>query len=264
MNNYIELIHKMDFKSTATRRRLVMEFLDALNVSYTLQTYKSGNNLIVTLGKAYSYTAIACHLDRVKGSGGANDNGAAIASCLGVIQKYLETECQEPIIVMFFDEEETGRIGSQAYVKEFGHKHLKALINMELVGIGNELVIWPLRESNAISEIFERAWLNVYNKYKIKTNDPIYAANFPMYYSDADSFIDAGMEQVFTFTRITAKDRNLIEQYVQSDADELFFLNLLPQSDVMRTYHQPTDVSSTIDANAIVLNVEVVMAVILS
>ena len=27
MNNYIELIHKMDFKSTATRSQLVMDFL---------------------------------------------------------------------------------------------------------------------------------------------------------------------------------------------------------------------------------------------
>jgi hypothetical protein len=252
MNNYLALISKMDFKSAATRRQVVIDFLTQLQVPYSLHEYSTGTNLIVKLGTSEQYIAFTCHLDRVRGSGGANDNAAAIVTCLGVIKEHIDTACTQPLMVIFFDEEENGRLGSQAYIRTYGYQHLKAVVNMELVGIGTELLIWPLDKPNHISTHLENTWHNCFPNQKAAI---LYAATFPIFYSDADSFLDAGMQNVLTFTRLTTNDYQIASQYITNELSYDAFMKEVSRCDIMRTYHQPNDLADTIQAGAINENV---------
>lgn len=249
----------MDFKSTATRRQVVIDFLTHLQVPYSLHEYSTGTNLIVKLGISEQYLAFTCHLDRAPGSGGANDNGAAIVTCLGVIKEYIDSACKQPLLVIFFDEEENGRLGSQAYIRTYGYRHLKAVVNMELVGIGTELLIWPLDKPNHISTHMENTWHSCFPNQK---EDVLYAATFPIYYSDADSFLDAGMQNVLTFTRLTTNDYEIASQYLTNELSYDAFIEEVSRCDIMRTYHQPSDLADTVDLNAIKENIEFLSKII--
>lgn len=48
--------------------------------------------------------------------------------------------------VFFFDEEERGLKGSQAYVAEYGTERFLGIINLEMLGQGDRLALWPLNE----------------------------------------------------------------------------------------------------------------------
>lgn len=184
----------------------------------------------------------------MRGSGGANDNAAAIVTCLAVIEQYVLSGNTNPLQVLFFDEEETGRKGSQAYVRRYGHQYLHALINLELVGIGSELLIWPIDKPNDVSRQLEQAWQICFPGQK---SEILHASSFPIFYSDADSIIDNGMQLVLTLTRLTSNDYNITARYLAEELSDNDFMQEVSRCDIMRTYHQPQDTASTIDSKAI-------------
>jgi Zn-dependent M28 family amino/carboxypeptidase len=132
----------LDFKSATTRQNAVCAWLEDRDIPYNIQNYESGKNIEVRLGEAEQYFAVSCHTDRFPRSGGANDNGAAIATCLELAANWKENSCP-PLLLLFFDEEENGLKGSRAYIKEYGFTHIKFLLNLELVGNGNNIIFWP-------------------------------------------------------------------------------------------------------------------------
>jgi len=228
MTDYKAIISKMDFKSTATRRQIVLDFLDANLVPYELHHYETGTNVIVKLGNpdADRYAAVSSHLDRFKGAGGANDNGAAIATCLEFIVQYVKHPLQRNVLVFFFDEEETGLKGSTAYAKAFGVKHIDTVINMELVGSGSYGILWPvILNPNPItqklidisSSICNKKDTSQPNQSDILLNDSILPMpEFPLQFSDADAFKRAGLRNAITLTRITKNDYESAKSYLEA------------------------------------------------
>ncbi len=155
---HLDLIKLLDNKSNRERLEIVRFQLEAIGVDYSIQEYSTGTNLFVNLGNANKKIGVSSHFDRVQNSGGANDNGSAIAVCLEIIKKFKELGNNKlGIRVFFFDEEETGLKGSTAYLKDHGIKDLIGLINMELVGLGNKFALWPVHEKSdgQVLSIFE-------------------------------------------------------------------------------------------------------------
>lgn len=196
--NWKDWIGMLDFKSASTRQNAVCAWLEERDIPYSIQNYESGKNIEVRLGKAEKYFTVSCHTDRFPGSGGANDNGAAMASCLELAAFWKENP-STPLLLLFFDEEETGLKGSKAYIKEYGFNHIKFLLNLELVGNGNNLIFWPcINLPNLIQQKFEEIQNRIIDSENflsmVETNfNPkhqlLFLPDFPLYFSDAHSFI---------------------------------------------------------------------------
>jgi len=247
--NWKEWIGKLDFKSAITRQNAVINWLDERDIPYSIQDYETGRNIEVRLGEATQYFAVSCHTDRFPGSGGANDNGAAMATCLELAVNWKEYSCP-PLLLLFFDEEETGLKGSKAYIKSFGYGHIKFLLNLELVGKGNNLIFWPcVNQPNLIqlkleeiqNRIFdsENFWRMADTYFNLKHN-VIFLPDFPLYFSDAHSFLQAGFKDAITLTRISDHDFELAKQYLV-DPDGFDLSELTKKSELLRNYHNVWD-----------------------
>lgn len=254
--NWKNWIEKLDFKSTKTRRGMVIELLEKMAIKYEEHNYKTGTNLIVKFGEAQKYFAVSCHIDRDLASGGANDNASAIAVCLG-LAKYFSSKLISPnLLLLFFDEEESQLKGSRAYVNKFGYNHIHSLVNLELVGNGENFVLWKTNEPrNAITKrieylvddfLFEKSNVEDISKEFYLKHLALLMPVFAMYYSDAEAFIEAGFENAITITRIGEKDyinaRSLMVGDYDSDIEKL-----LTNSELLKYYHNKKDNGSIIN-----------------
>jgi len=250
--NWKEWIKEIDFKSTATRRRHVLKWLEERGVKYTPHIYSTGTNIMVHFGVEGTFFAISCHIDRIKGSGGANDNASAIAVCLQVIDNYLTNKCTTNLLVLFFDEEETGLKGSRAYVNDFGTNHISSLINLELVGNGEYGILWPVKKP--VNNISKRLlWASP--KIDFFKEALLLMPDFPLYYSDANSFLESGFKNAVTITCLFKNDFELAKQYLEMkndgvDEDEL--LSTISQTEIMQFYHSKRDNADVINNQSII------------
>ena len=235
----LEIVKMLDNQPNAVRRELIMEHLDALGARYVAQHYATGTNLVVDLGRATRKIGVGTHFDRVPTSAGANDNGSAIAVGLDIVRKHQEAGSEAGVRVFFFDEEETGLKGSQAYVKQYGIGDLVGLLNMELVGMGDSFALWPVdaTHSGSIIKAFEgvahRQQVGCSRFGQLVTNT-----------ADHLPFRQAGLRDAFTITSITDQDITVAQHYFQAiaqQADRPALLEILAQAPLFRHYHQPTD-----------------------
>ena len=205
---------------------------------------------------------VASHYDRVPASAGANDNGSAVAVCLDIIERYLaEPHEGMGIRVFFFDEEETGLRGSQAYVREFGVKDLQGVINMELVGIGDKLALWPLKDSavgtllSAFESTAAELGFRTARFDKIVTNT-----------ADHVSFRQSGLQDCFTVTCVTDRELELAGQYFAAlaiGASHEVLWGILSQAPIFQHYHQPTDTADRLSAAPLTMVADTIWETIL-
>jgi Zn-dependent M28 family amino/carboxypeptidase len=247
--NWKEWIGKLDFKSATTRQNAVCAWLEERDIPYSIQNYESGKNIEVRLGEAEQYFAVSCHTDRIPGSGGANDNGAAMATCLELAANWEENSCP-PLLLLFFDEEENGLKGSRAYIKEYGFTDIKFLLNLELVGMGNNLIFWPCtKQPNLIQLKLEEIQNSIFDSknfwsmagtYFYHKHQVLFLPDFPLYFSDAHSFLQAGFKDAITMTRISDPDFEMAKQYLE-DPDRFDLSELTKKSELLRNYHNAED-----------------------
>src|SRR5215831_3092718 len=210
--SHLELIKQLDHKPDHERLQIIIDRLRAMGVDFLKQEYATGVNLIVDLGSSNTRIGIGSHFDIVKNSGGANDNGSAIAVCLEIIQKFIDlNNSQLGLRIFFFDEEETGLKGSTAYVTDKGISELTGLINMELVGIGDKFALWPVQSEThgVVLETFEK--VSSEQKIESKRFDKIVTNT-----SDHVSFKNAGLKDSFTVTCISDIDIEIAEDYYKA------------------------------------------------
>jgi Zn-dependent M28 family amino/carboxypeptidase len=234
-----EIVKVLDGQPNAVRRAVIIEHLDAFGIPYAEQKYATGTNLFVDLGRVENKVGVGTHFDRVPISAGANDNGSAIAVGLDIIRKHQETASEAGVRVFFFDEEETGLKGSQAYVAHYGVEDLTGLLNLELVGMGDNFALWPVDASRRgrLLHGFEAAarqqQVSCHRFDQIVTNT-----------ADHVPFRQAGLRDAFTITCITDQDIAAAQSYFQAvehQADTSKLMEILMQAPLFRHYHQPTD-----------------------
>jgi len=256
------MIKQLDYKPNYERLRIIVEQLNKLNVEYRTQEYLTGTNLIVDLGRGNQRIGVSSHFDRVQHSGGANDNGSAIAVCLDIVEKYKDFQNTDLALrIIFFDEEENGLKGSTAYVKENGIEDLVGLINMELVGLGDKFALWPVttHQSTPILEKFEltsnRNQIDSHRFDKIVTNT-----------ADHLPFRMAGLADSFTITCISDRDIQIAQKYFAAIAagvvkNDLF--EILSGAPIFEHYHRPTDTYDKLSEVAVVMTSSVIWETII-
>lgn len=238
----IQIIQELEMLSDQQRFRRVREFLNEWEVDHRIQRYGSGNNIWVPTLKR-PYVGISSHFDTAPLSPGANDNASAIAVSLALLQKYISQPLKQiGLQFFFFDEEEKGLIGSKAFIEAESTYGMMGLINMELVGSGNQFALWPLDESsdNKVLEAIEIAGRRLqFPTHRI--------GNLIMQSADHHPFRQESLgDAAFTISCISEKDVAVAEHYFKAqtfDVSEETLAEIAQQAPIFEHYHQPSDLS---------------------
>jgi Zn-dependent M28 family amino/carboxypeptidase len=259
MTDLLDYVRALEGHASAQRGHLVRTFLQGSGIAYQLHQYATGSNIIIP-PQQRPYVAVSAHFDVVPGSPGANDNASAIAVIAGLLARF-EAQPTSHIGVGFFifDEEETGLVGSQAYVDEVGTDQLLGLINLEMLGAGEHLALWPLRpdERGRIWETTEASCADL----------GVQAARFHRILNTADheSFHTRGYQEAFTLTAISDGDLATAAHYYKAmefDVDEETLMDIMYGAPLFRHYHRPSDRSEHLNEASLQRAVAVIEATI--
>lgn len=237
----LDVVRALEGKSRMQRRGWIRDYLYDQGIRCERHRYRTGENLFVP-SMMTPFVGLSSHYDAVPGSPGANDNASAIAVCVELLRRYME----EPfgrfgLQVFFFDEEEKGLLGSQAYVEQYGVRGMKGLFNLELVGMGEEFALWPLKEQHEepLLSLFEQRS----HEKEIRTQR---LDRIILHTADHVPFRAAGVFDAWTITRISQKDREVAAHYYKAmefEVDNKTLLEIISDAPIFAHYHQPTDLA---------------------
>lgn len=253
--NLLEIVRHLESPFTQERYQNLTQLLKKWNIPFTIQTYGTGHNIIVRPDSRRKFIGISSHYDVVPHSPGANDNASAMAVCLAILQKLQHHEFRNfDVYVFFFDEEERNLIGSKMYVQKSGIGAMMGLINLEMVGQGNQFALWSLDKywKGKLLETFEKAAQQA----GIVTQrfDQIVA-----HYADHISFRKAGLADAFTLTCISDKDREVSYHYYRAqefEVDKEVLQEILQEAPLFQHYHKPSDKSIHLSEETLQMTVD--------
>ena len=137
--------------STMERRTAIFDKLKAAGVEFHVEEFmqgtRTGVNIVVSLpAKPESKTLLlGAHYDRVARGQGAVDNAASCAVLLELIARLKSKPLtNEAVIVVFFDLEELGLVGSRSYFQAHSASALPAYaMNFDIFGYGETFFVAP-------------------------------------------------------------------------------------------------------------------------
>ena len=150
-------------------------------VNKTDTTMTKGENIIVRVGTGTKRIVVGAHYDAFGDSPGANDNGSGVAVLLSLIKQLQDVEWNYSVDFCFFDQEESGLLGSYYYITQFVvPQHHFAMVNLDIEGTGEEVYVGPVGNNN-------RTIMRYVHEAEQKTGFPfVEGAEFPS--SDQVSF----------------------------------------------------------------------------
>jgi hypothetical protein len=130
------------------RRNALLTLLREIDAPFTLSRQRLGShrpeNIAVKLQEQVGpRLVVGAHYDSVPGSTGANDNGAGVVVLLCWLRLALAHPPRIPLEVVFFDLEELGQLGSRAYLEQVGAENVRAMLNLDICGVGDTIVVAP-------------------------------------------------------------------------------------------------------------------------
>lgn len=151
--NMIEMIEKLAIVDTDRRRSALINILRNLDIPFEIETLPSGRykpqNIRVRFTSDSERIVIGAHYDSVEGSTGSNDNASGIVALIHLIQDVMQVKYKfPPIEFVFFDLEEAEMQGSLAYVKHHNTHQIRAMINVDLCGVGDVILVAEGKRAN--------------------------------------------------------------------------------------------------------------------
>lgn len=150
-------VQELEQRSNRERTNYIKKYLESFHVSYFSQPFRTigmkglvvGENIIVDYPFKKQTKSkkilLGAHTNKAGSSPGANDNASGVAVLLGIIEN-LRKESPKDINVrlVFFDYEDDGgtMAGSRSYVNKFGVDGLEIMVNIDMVGKGNTIVVY--------------------------------------------------------------------------------------------------------------------------
>ncbi|MBI4269319.1 MAG: M28 family peptidase [Candidatus Rokubacteria bacterium] len=247
----LEIARLLEGRSNAEREATVLRWLEARGVPVARHRVTldggRGENLAVDLGAGDRVLVLCAHHDAVPGSPGANDNAAAVGVLLhllaragGAIPPGLRVRC------LFTACEELDYLGARAWVRDVGVAGLVGVLSLELVGIGDSLVVWDaVEESPFLARVraaLEGLGLRADAGYHV-------VGRIPRFGSDHRAFAAAGVP-AYGLTLVPGASAEALRRFVfHPRRSALGFLLRRPAP--FRTYHTPRDRSDTLEPAAL-------------
>jgi aminopeptidase YwaD len=92
-------------------------------------------------GEAAKSLVIGAHRDTVAGAPGANDNTSGVAAVLEAAEVLKDVPLPVAVRFVFFGAEEDGLYGSAEYVKHIDRTRVTGMINLDMEGVGERLIV---------------------------------------------------------------------------------------------------------------------------
>ncbi len=215
----ISLKARATCKERSLARHYLINLLEALSINPIEQNYRlpnsnpltdlligpfTGTNIYGILPASKDtndYIVLGAHYDTERDSPGANDNASAIALLYGVVKKLSELKKRKVhVVLVFFDQEEEGLIGSKVFANFLKEKKMQIHSVHTFDQIG-----WDKDEDKAIElELPTEELKKLYQKQALKLKIPIYTTKVNS--TDHHSFRSLGFHSV-----------GITEEYVNND-----------------------------------------------
>lgn len=129
------------------RRNQLQQILTEIGCPFTVYSDVvrglTPQNVVVSFREGKPRMVIGAHYDSVQGSSGANDNTASVCVLLALLEGLKDRPPTFPLDVVFFDLEEGALAGSQAYIDRFGADTIAGMINLDVCGVGDTILVAP-------------------------------------------------------------------------------------------------------------------------
>ena len=137
IDRHIEFLSQKDLSA---RRAALKKILSDENINFSLTEKDSTQNFAFNSGESENQVYLfSAHYDNFRGSCGANDNMAAV--CI-LIDFFHELKAKKiPAFFLFTDAEENNHAGAKLFAENNDMKKFKGIINLDLCGYGDNIVI---------------------------------------------------------------------------------------------------------------------------
>jgi hypothetical protein len=145
-----ERLHAFTTKNTTRELALRKLFEEAgcRGDALTEQSVKNNRspNLVCESAGVASTIIVGAHYDLVEKGQGVVDNWSGAALLASLYQGLLKSSLRHTFVFVAFTGEETGLVGSKAFVKQLGHSasQVKAMVNLDTLGLSGTKV-WTSR-----------------------------------------------------------------------------------------------------------------------
>lgn len=133
-------------------------------------------NVIVRVGPEAPHIVLGAHYDTQEGSSGANDNAAAVCILLALAEELRARDIAAEFV--FFDGEETGMTGSRYYVRTMDPRNITGMINLDICGYGDAIVVRRKKKDRALAALFDKKRLRRFSGREVNYLPPSDDASF--------------------------------------------------------------------------------------
>lgn len=270
---------ELEKRNNKGRKNYIKDFLRDLIIPYRLQKFRgflrTGENIIIDYPFFEKIPAeakkifLSAHYDKVFTSPGANDNASGVAIILEFLSKLGKTNPQNIYIrIVFFDLEEGPPFlaGSKNYVKKFGFQDIDRVYNLDMVGMGDILMLWLDKKEDGLAPWFDSLVKNAGKFGMTVVREPA-RLNFGfgiVFQSDHVSFIQGGFSRACSLTVIPEEDK-IFKEILEKRELSHFVFSLLryiftKRGDfpkILRHYHFGNDRSDFVEEDTLakILNI---------
>lgn len=117
--------------------------------------YSGYNITFYKPGQSAQEVVVCAHYDSVS-TNGCEDNGTGVSVLLELAQRFVSVDTRYTIRFILFDIEEPGCLGSAYYVNHQDISNVIAVINMDSVGVGDDLYVYG---GDYEDGVFVRGWV---------------------------------------------------------------------------------------------------------
>ncbi|HTO12935.1 MAG TPA: M28 family peptidase [Candidatus Binatia bacterium] len=212
--NPLALTRLLEGRDNAGRQAAVARWLHRRGVPFRRHRFATlegaGENFAVDVGGGDRALVLIAHHDAVPGSPGANDNAAAVAILLSLLDRWSSRPPPTRVRVLFSACEEIGYLGSRAWVREHGVGDVRGVLSLELPGVGDSLAVWDALEPTP----FLRTVCATLEGLGLRADEGHHVVGrIPVFGSDHRAFAAAGVP-AYGFTSVPAAEAAALRQFV--------------------------------------------------
>ncbi len=258
----LALLALLEGRSNEAREAAVARWLTARGVELTRHRFATfegqGENFVVDVGTGPRTLVLIAHHDAVPGSPGANDNAAAVAILLTLLERLPQVVTSRlRVRLLFTAAEELGYLGARAYVHDVSLDDIVGVLSLELCGIGDSVAIWDAGAETPflgrIRAAFEGSGLRPDESYH-------QVGRIPVFGSDHRAFAAVGVP-AYGLSVVPVAQAEALRQFVLSPARSAL-MHVVRRPPPFDTYHTPRDLTVTVEPAALALVLGAIEAVI--
>jgi aminopeptidase YwaD len=247
----LELARLLVGHDNDAREAAVARYLEARQVPLVRHRFSTpggrGENLSVDLGTGDGVLVLIAHHDAVPGSPGANDNAAAVAILLTVLERMAaRIPPRLRVRLLFTAAEERDYLGARMYVREMPLSGIIGVLSLELCGIGDALAVWDAPRETRFSQQIARA---LQATGRVQDESWHQVGQIPLFGSDHRAFAAAGLP-AYGLTMVPSSDVEALRQFILNPAGPSAGALVRPPRP-FDTYHTSRDTIDTLEPAAL-------------